>query len=160
MNLFKTMPQLVLIGARQVLKVTMGTLMQTTRGLELAVTKQKMKQEENAKNEGKSSTALHQQTRLLEKGVEQLNKHTEMLLKQHNEGVNIFFELEAMKYALESDRKDYFQAVLKCTILMEKIWLLESQIEHEQLLKKLDKSKENLAAQEESKYDNDSDVSM
>ncbi len=140
----------------------MGTLMKATGGpklIELAMAKQKIKREENSKNDENHSAILHQQTLLLEKGVEQLNNHTEMFLKQQNEGVNKFFELEAMKYASKSDRKEYFQAVSKRTILIERNCLLETEIKHEQLLKKMNKTKENHAAQEEHKNENGSNVS-
>ena len=60
------------------------------------------------KPEEKKTTLLDQQAAMLEKGVEQLNKQTEMFLKQQNEGMKNFFELEAMKYASESDRNEYF----------------------------------------------------
>ncbi len=63
---------------------------------------------------------MDQQAAMLEKGVEQLNKQTEMFLKQQNEGMNKFFELEAMKYASESDRNEYFRTVSEHTILTEK----------------------------------------
>ncbi len=108
----------------------------------------KMKREESWKKEDEQSTILRQQTLVLEKGVEQLNKHTEMFLRQQNKGMNKFFELEAMKYASESDKKEYFEAISKRTILTEKNWLLASQIEHQQLLKKLNETKEDNATQE------------
>ncbi len=50
--------------------------------------------------------------------------------------------------------------VLKRTILMERNHLLKTEIEHEQLLKKLNKTKENHVAQEECKNKNGSDVLM
>ncbi len=68
----------------------------------------KNRKNENLKPEEKKTTLLDQQAAMLEKGVEQLNKQTEMFLKQQNEGMNNFFELEAMKYASESDRNEYF----------------------------------------------------
>ncbi len=107
-----------------------------------------MKREESWKKEDEQSTILHQQTLVLEKGVEKLNKHTEMFLRQQNKGMNKFFELEAMKYASELDEKEYFEAISKRTILTEKNWLLASQIEHQQLLKKLNETKEDNATQE------------
>ncbi len=103
---------------------------------------------------------MHQQALLLEKGVEQLNKHTEMFLKQQNQGMNKFFELDAMKCASESDKKEYFEAISKCTILSEKNRLLASQIEHQKLLKKLNKTKEDNATQERSDNDNDDEILM
>ncbi len=92
---------------------------------------------------------------MLEKRVDQLNKQTEMFLKQQKEGMNNFFELEAMKYVSESDRKGYLQTVSERTILMEKNWLLASQIENQELLKKSNKSKENNATEKGSDDDND-----
>lgn len=74
--------------------------------------------------------------------------------------MNAVFELEAMKYASKSDRKEYFQAVLKRTILMKRNCLLETEIEHEQLLKKLNNTNKNHAAQAECKNAGDSDVLM
>ncbi len=93
--------------------------------------------EENSKPKAKQPTLLDQQAVMLKKGAEQLNKQSEMILKQQNEGMNNFFELEAMKYASESDMKEYFWTVLEHTILMEKKQLLASQIKHQELFKKL-----------------------
>ncbi len=43
---------------------------------------------------------------MLEKGVEQLNKQTEILIKQQNEGRYIYFGLEKIKNAFELDGKE------------------------------------------------------
>ncbi len=80
----------------------------------------KIKEEDNLKKEEEQFLLLHHQTLVLEKGVEQLNKHTEMFLKQQNAGMNKFLELEAMKYASESDKKEHFKELSKRTILTEK----------------------------------------
>ncbi len=74
--------------------------------------------------------------------------------------MNKFFELEAMKYASESDKKEYFEAISKRTILSKKNQLLASQIEHQKLLKKLNKTKEDNATQERSNNDNDDEILM
>ncbi len=65
-----------------------------------------------------------------------------------------------MKYASMLNRKEYFGAGSKQAILMEKDWLLASQIKHKQLLKKLNKTKENSTTQEESSNNDDSEVLM
>ncbi len=50
----------------------------------------KMKREDDSPK-AKQPSCFDQQSVMLEKGVEQLNKQTEMFLKQHNEGMNRFF---------------------------------------------------------------------
>ncbi len=74
--------------------------------------------------------------------------------------MNNFFELEAIKYASESDKKEYFEAISKRTIQSEKNRLLASQIEHQKLLKKLNETKEDNATQERSDNDNDDEFLM
>ncbi len=58
------------------------------------------------KKEEEQFLLLHHQTLVLVKRAEQLTKHTEIFLKQQNEGMNNFFELEAMKNSSESDKKN------------------------------------------------------
>ncbi len=129
--------------------------MTITRGLVFDMIEQKMRKEENFKHKVKQPTLLDQQAAMLEQVVKQLNKQTKMFLKQQNEGMMKFFELEAMKYASESNGNEKFSTVSKSTILMEKNWLLASEIEHQELLQKLNKSKQDNATEKGSDDDNE-----
>ncbi len=52
----------------------------------------------------------------IEQSLHQLNKYIEMFLKQQNDGMKKYVEMEAMKQASEEDRKVYIDMVTKRAI--------------------------------------------
>ncbi len=59
-------------------------------------------------------------------------------MKQQAEVMDKFVEIEAMKHASESDKKEYIKMVTEHAMIMQRNCLLESKMREQELLKHLD----------------------
>ncbi len=75
---------------------------------------------------------------VIEQNLKQLKNYTKLFLEQQTEGVDKFVEIESIKHASETDKKEYFKMVTEHTTIMQCYHLLESKIREQEFVKRLD----------------------